>query len=372
MAGGIDTTYDVTQKEVLENFAKEILYETAKATVFMDPRTGLIGDGPEYCVQRKKKEFERGGSVCNFTVTRQFRGAPTGGNQTLRDREEALRSTTLQLAINTVRHAAVVTGLINKQRVPFDIWSESKTALGEYFGQLIEAGAMLHACGVPYDVSTAYEPFLDGSDAAHFWRPNGLTTDEAVDADPTAVLDLPVVCQILKAKAKTLPIPIRPMKIGDWKGYILFVHTDVALAAKQAQTQFYQQNKAALAGGLLDKNPLVIGSLGVHDGVLVLELPMCPPGYNSSTHARLSNTRRSVFCGAQSLFYGLGKAFKDQGTFINSEEDWDFGNNQAVAATTIAGMKCPAVTIDELSGTPTHEFSRIVTSSYVTASYTGN
>lgn len=372
--------YDMSSAETRLNWERELFAEVAKRTALMNPSKGFVGDSETSVIQRKKRVFEEGGSRATIILDRNLRQSPTFGNQTLRDREEGLRTSTFNFEINQIRHAVAVNGRMTQQRVPFDVWKRSIRRLGEYWPQILEAGMFLHLCGVPYDVSNTLEWYHKGDqlahtfsntptapDSKHIYRVNQ-TTDELVGGDPSAILDLNIG-STLKAMAKTLPIPIRPALIHDQELYVLFVHPWQVRHLKQ-NSRWLARMRDTLKGGAINGNPLWTGALGIDDEVLWVESPYVCPGVNSSTNARVTNARRAVFCGAQAGVIGLAKDYEDENTFKNVMENWDYENNKGWSAAILAGMAAPRFSVAEQS--TTDDYGKIVCTSYAEAVVTSS
>ena len=378
------TYFDLTDPETKQNWEREVHVEVAKRTALLNPDSGLIGDDPTFLCQRKKEVFADGGTQATITLVRQLRKKPTYGNQTLRDREEGIATATFKYQINQIRHAVAMNGRITKQRVTWDVWKQSITLMGEYWPRVMETAAMLHLAGVTTDVSTQAEQFMDATnlgctfsnaprapDAAHIYRVNddaGTLHDEDVANDASAVFDTNTTTRLVTL-AKMLPIPIRPCMVQGQELYIFFVHPYQVRHLKE-NSRWLAKMRDTIKGGAIEGNPLFTGALGIDDGVLYVENPYLPPGQNSSTGARVADTRRGVFCGAQALTLGLGKEFDSQSTFQNDMESWDYANNKGVAATILAGFASPGYPVEEQNATAVTDFSKIVVTSYAKELYT--
>lgn len=372
--------FDLTDPETVQKWERELMVQIALRTPLMSKRYGFIGDGPDALCQKRKKVWEPesagGGSGTQATVTlkRELRGEPTFGNTPLRDREETFDTATFKWQINQVRHATKVVGRVTAKRVTWDVWKESKDSLGIYWAKMLEAGAMLHLGGVAYDVRTQAEWYHNGAslgftlsnaphapDTKHIYRigNNSDTDDTNTGNDPSAIIDLDTI-STLKALAKNMPIPIRPASINGRELYVLFAHS-YALRHMKANSQWMEVMRAAMIGGEVENHPWWTGALGIWDDVLIVENNYMPPGL-SSTNTRVANARRNAFCGAQSLVFGVAKEYDGDNLFQNDEENWDFGNNKAISATSFLGMACPYFSVKE-QGT-TEDYGRIVVTSY--------
>ena len=366
--------FDLNDPETVQKWERELHVQVALRTPLMSKRYGFLGDSDTSLCQKRTKVWEDGGTQATVTLVRELQGDPTFGNQELRGREEAPNTATFKWQINQIRHATQVNGRITKRRVTWDIWKNSLTSLGVWSSKVVESAAMLHLAGVPYNVSTASEWYHKGNqlgntfsnaprtpDTKHIMRVgHGSDTDDTnTGNDPAAIIDLDVISE-LKARAKNLPIPIRPAMIHGQELYVLFIHSYAARHLK-SDTRWMAIMRAALQGGATEDHPFWTGALGIWDEVLIVEDNYVPPGL-SSTNARVANARRNIFCGAQALVFGVAKEYDKQNLFINDEESWDYANNKGVAATTLGGIASPFYPIVE-QGT-TEDYAKIVCVSY--------
>lgn len=373
---GNSSYYDLGEQEVVEKWEKELHVQVALRTPLMTKRYGFVGEGEDMLCQKKTKIWEDGGTRATVTLVRELQGDPTFGNQELRNREEAPNTATFRWEINQVRHATKITGRITQRRVNWDIWKNSLTSLGTWTAKVTESAAMLHLAGVAYDVSTAQEWYHKGNslgntfgntpsapDSKHIMRVgdghSSDTNDTSVGDDPGAVITLDTISE-LKARAKNLPIPIRPCMVHDQELYVFFVHSYAARHLKNS-SKYMSVMKAALQGGQSADHPFWTGALGIWDGVLVVENNYVPPGL-SSTNTRVANARRNIFCGAQALVLGVAKEYDKQNLFQNDQESWDYANNKGLAVTTFAGFAAPKYSVVE-QGT-TDDYAKIVAVSY--------
>lgn len=366
--------FDLTDPETVQKWERELHVQVALRTPLMSKKYGFVGDGDTFLCQKKSKVWEEGGTQATVTLARELQGEPTYGNQELRGREEAPNTATFKWQINQVRHATQVNGRITKRRVNWDIWKNSLTSLGTWSAKVIESAAMLHLAGVAYDVHTASEWYHKGNrlgntfsnvprapDSKHIMRigHSSDTDDSGVGADPAAIMDIDTISE-LKARAKNLPIPIRPCTINGRELYVLFGHSYTFRHMKD-NSKWMAAMRAAMQGGEVQDHPWWSGALGIWDEVLIVEDNYVPPGLDSS-NARVANARRNIFCGAQSLVFGIAKEYDKANMFINDEESWDYANNKGVSATTLAGIASPFYSVIE-QGT-TEDYAKIVCTSY--------
>lgn len=372
------TYFDSANPVHVTQWEKDLFVDTFKRTVNFNPKFGLVSEKPTAMIQRKKELFREGGTTGRFTIVRQLRQKPTGGTQTLRGREEGLRTSTFDIKIDTVRHGVSIEGRVTQQRVLWDVAKKARMELGQYFPVIMEAGASMHLAGFDIDANAdgtrPHEWYLDGTDSAltfhntvnapdtkHIRRGGGYATDELVGADPTAYLDLPDVDEMV-ALAKTLPLPIRPVEIYGGEYYVLQVHPHVVNHWRNGGSEWFRLMLASVQGGMINGNPIFRGTLGAVNGVLYIENPYMPPGIHSTLDTVVTNTRRCVLCGAQSLLFGIGRDFDHENTFLFQKEGWDYNKGKGIAAETMMGIGVPRFSVSEVN--ETHDYGRIVFTSY--------
>jgi N4-gp56 family major capsid protein len=373
--------FDLNDPETVQRWEKELHVQVALRTPLMSKRFGFIGDSNTSLVQKKTKLWENGGTQATTTLTRKLQQDPSFGDEELRGKEKAPNTATFKYQINQVRGATAIHGRVTQRRVNWDVWTNSKEALGTWVAELSESAAMLHLAGVKYDVSTAAEWYHKGNrlgntfsneprtpDTAHIVRigHSSDTDDTNVGNDVAAILDVDTISE-LKARAKSLPIPIRPAMVHGQELYVLFAHS-YALRHMKSNSQWMAVMTAAMQGGKVDGHPFWTGALGIWDGVLIVENNYIPPGL-SSTNTRVANARRNVFCGAQSLVLGVAKEFDKQNLFQNDVESWDYANNKGLAVTSFLGLAAPSYTIVE-QDSAVHDYAKIVCTSYAQELFT--
>jgi N4-gp56 family major capsid protein len=362
--------FDVGDAEVRDNWDKKVFRQHALKTVFFNPENKLIGDKPTNMVQRKKEVFSEGGTRATITLVKQLTGKPTYGNQTMRDREEGVDTDTYRFEIQKIRHAVRVDGEIAENRVTWNIIETSSMLLGEWFAKNQEAAAAMHLTGFNIDAGRpTTEPWLDGTDLGQTWGnapvpPDGDHYIKVNDKIPdnylaTDYLDLTHLDDAV-ALAATYPQPLRPIRIYGDDYFIWLVHPYAVRHWKNDGARWWQLATAAMQGGLINGNPIVRGTLGVYENVLIMAWPYLPPAINDAGTAVVANTRFAALCGQQALLYGCAKRYPDENTFKTVTEKWDYADKTGVEGHTIGGLACPDF---NFNGTD-QRFSTIVMSGY--------
>ena len=206
-----------------------------------------------------------------------------------------------------------------------------------------------HLCGfTPANVEaiTTGSVFTGGNtvlapSANRIIRAKGLATDQAVQADPTAVFTLNLIDQA-KYRARTGVPTIRPMRSNGREMYVIFIseEQELSLRADTATAgSWFDLQKARLQGGEgTESNGIFSGAMGEYNGVVIHTSNRITKGVHSVTGAPLDNTRRAVFCGMQALAVGFG--MKNSKTkFSWAEKNFDYENEIGIKCGLIYGMK---------------------------------
>ena len=153
-------------------------------------------------------------------------------------------------------------------------------------------------------------------------------------------------------KARTLPTPIRPIKMNGMECYVAFLHPYQVydLRRNTAAGQWMDIQKAALSGGAITKNPLFTGAVGMYSGVIIHEDARVPYGpstdINGSHNTHLGSgavgVARGIFVGAQAGCIAFGRAYGYTGSNIKfkwTEVLNDYENQLGVSSALVYGMK---------------------------------
>ena len=293
----------------------------------------------------------------------QLTGDGKMGNEKLEGNEESLATYSDSLTIDQLRHAVRVAGedSIDQQRVLFNLRTEAKDGLKDWFAKRMSVSFFNQVCGNTAQTDTKFtglNAVTAPASARHIWTESGTTADE--DLDSTG--DTMTLAQIDYAKelAQTADPQIRPVKVNGEDKYVLYLHpyqvTD--LRTNTSTGQWLDIQKSALAGGMVENNPIYTGALGEYNGVILRWSHDVATGVNSSTAAAITTVRRAVLLGAQAAMIGFGaKRMSDSYKWV--EKDYDYENEVGIKAGTLMGLKkCIFNSLD---------FGAIVISSYAVA-----
>lgn len=372
------TYFAVNDAESRLGWERRLAHQIISPNALVNPKSGLVGDGDTFPVQRRTEQFKRGGSRSRITLIRGYKQEPTMGNATLRENEEGLETATFDWDINLLRHAGKTDGEIVDQRITWDAAEEIRRNHQKYWPIILESGMLMHAAGFTVNTTRQVEWWLRGAklnmtlcnatvapDSDHIIRGGGLSDDATVGTTPTAILDVQDIDEIV-ARADTLPLPIGSINVNGMAARgVLILHPYQAQTLRKKNTTWFATMQNAIKGGQIAKNPLFSGKfqgiLGMWNDVVIMVSRYIPPGV-SNAGAAVSNTRRAVFLGAQALALGLGKKYQNENTFKIASDNWDYGDKVGISIRCLLGVKKTRFNVEEKSAA--QDFGSIVFTSY--------
>jgi N4-gp56 family major capsid protein len=330
------TTYGVNDTLSNKLWAKKLNVEALKTTYFGK----FMGEGSSNMIQVKTELSQNAGDKITIGLRVQMTGDGVTEGQVLQGNEEALSTYSDSLTIGELAHAARVRNkqTIDAQRVPFNLRSEAKDGLGDWFSNRFDTTMANHLAGNTLVTDARYTGNNTITAPTRIYRPTG-TDDATVNADSTKTMNLQIIDALVERANVASPL-IRPIMVGGEKKFVMFLHdfqvTDMRISTSAGQWLDIQ--KSALAGGAGSKSPIYTGALGEYNGVVLHKWNRLPVGISNAGAAQTS-TRRAVFCGAQAAAIGFGKEFSNGSHFKWIEELFDYERELGVSAQTVWGMK---------------------------------
>jgi len=335
------TSYGVNHPLAVKLWARRLFREALKATYV----SKFVGSDSNSLLQLRDEVSKGPGDRITLGLRMQLTGGGVLGDGTLEGSEEALTVYTDNVLIDQLRHAVRTGGRMSQQRVPFDIREEARVGLTDWWADRIDTAFFNHICGqaAQTDLRFAGNNTVLNASTGRILRGPNATDDSSVTT--TNIFQLSMIDEMVEA-AKTASPLIRPVStdLGDY--YVLFLHpyqvTDLR-AGTAAAGSWIDIQKAAMTGGVVERNPIFTGALGVYNGVILHESPRVQQGFSVSLSATVSaagglGLRRAVLCGAQACALAFGQDNSDeQMTWV--EEFFDYGNQLGVSAGCIFGMK---------------------------------
>lgn len=323
------TSYPVNHPLAVKHWANELMVEALKKTSFSQ----FIGKSSGALCQVRTELGSKAGDRVRFGIRYQLAGTGTVGDETLEGNEENLVTYSDNVTINQTRHAVRSEGKMSEQRVPFNVRSEARDGLADWYANMMDTAFFTQLCGYTgetrasfYGHNTATVP-----DSDH-WITSAATISEGA-LQSTSTFSLSSIDTVVE-KAKTLRLALRPLDLGrGMKKWVMFLHPYqvTAMRASTSTGQWLDIQKAAMNGGNTTNNPIFTGALGEYNGVVLHESTRVPAG--------TSTTRRAVLCGAQAMACAYGMGSGGATPYEWHEELFDYGNSLGVAAASIWGMK---------------------------------
>jgi N4-gp56 family major capsid protein len=330
------TTYGVNDTLSNKLWAKKLNVEALKTTYFGK----FMGEGSSNMIQVKTELSQNAGDKITIGLRVQMTGDGVTEGQVLQGNEEPLSTYSDSLTIGELAHAARVRNkqTIDAQRVPFNLRSEAKDGLGDWFSNRFDTTMANHLAGNTLVTDARYTGNNAITAPTRIYRPTG-TDDATVNGDSTKTMNLQIIDALVERANVASPL-IRPIMVGGEKKFVMFLHdyqvTDMRISTSAGQWLDIQ--KSALAGGAGSKSPIYTGALGEYNGVVLHKWNRLPVGISNAGAAQTS-TRRAVFCGAQAAAIGFGKEFSNGSHFKWIEELFDYERELGVSAQTVWGMK---------------------------------
>jgi len=331
------SSYGVNDAMAVKLWSKKTYLQALKSTAIAP----LVGKS-ENSIIHHKDELEKGpGDLvrCSLFTT------PTGdgftANESVEGRGEAITNFTDDLRVDELGH---VLGLpsentIDQQRVPFGLRDKGMGLMAQWWANRHSVTFFNQVCG---NTAVSNVKFT-GMQAAvapstnRIIRAGGQATDEALTASDTFTLDL-----IDKAKelAETADVPLVPVMINGEKKFVMYLHNRqvTSLRTNTSTGQWQDIQKAAMAGGKVENNPIFKSALGEYNDVILRKAFDVTQGVNSSSNAAVPLVRRAVLLGAQAAVVGYGQKNGTDKLRWN-EELLDHKRKLEISAWSIFGLK---------------------------------
>ena len=360
--------YDAASNETVKLWSRKLWVEHRRSdALYSSALKGLTGENwrQNAFVEIDDAEKTEGDSI-RTTLAFQLPSSPgTIGNEVLEGKEASPDTDTFTFLIDQIRQGVQTGGRMNGQRVTFDTLEVAKGLLKDWWKDRRAVCAVNHLCGNTRQTNlrSTGNNAPAAPDTNHFYHIGsglGAGTDEGVGADPTLLMDVDVIDELVTIGEQLVP-PIAPFVINDEPYYGLLIHGNVLADLRKTSSQWYDVMKAALQGGQVNNNPFFNRAAGKWRNTLIFVEPHIVRGTNSSTGAVVANTRRNVFFGAGALAMGYGRRQRGaEQQFYWHSGTWDHGDKYFASAAAIFGTKSPRFTV---SGTA-RDYGKIVVTSY--------
>lgn len=330
--------WGVNDAEAVKLWSRKTMREALKMTHV----SRFMGTDSNSLCQIKDDTAKGAGDRVRQVLRMQLTGSGIQGDNTLEGNEEALITYTDDIFIDQLRHAVRSGGKMSEQRVPFSVREEARMGLTDWWADRIDTWFFNQIGGNAAETDTRKtgNQAATSPDAAHHIYAGVATAESNLSANSSQTFSLAVIDSAVLA-ARTLTPVIRPLNNTQEPGKHMFVmfitpeqHYD--LRRNTATGEWQDIQKFALGANADKSNPLLSGSLGVYNGVVLHESFRLPTFADAAAVA--NGGGRAVLCGAQSAAMAFGRGYS-QNRMEWTEEMFDYGNQLGVSTGCIAGMK---------------------------------
>ncbi len=340
------TRFGVGDANTVKIWSKIVEAEALKETFY----ARFTGTSSTALAHQKTEIGRDKGDEVKFNLRTLLTGRGVGEGSVLEGNEESLSLYQDSVKLGQLRHATRFQSpkTIDAQRVLIDMRKESKDGLVDWVPERLDTVFFNHTCGfTPANTESATSGMIyTGGNTVlapstnRIIRAKGLSTDQAVGGDNTAKFTLNLIDQAV-LKARTASPMIRPVRVNGADWYVVFIHESQAYDLRSDTAtagNWFDLQKARLQGGEGDDNGIFKGAMGTYNGCVIHVSNRVTQGVHSTTGAAVSNTRRAVLCGQQSLAVAFG-ADTTKSKFSWTEKEFDYDEQIGIAVRLLYGMK---------------------------------
>ena len=285
-------------------------------------QNGMMGSDVNNIIQTKDELKKSKGDTITFGLGMKLSGDGIVGDAEKEGHEEALVSYSQSVAIDMISNPVRLTGLLDEQKVSYDMRQEAKSKQSIWMQEFIERQIFLKLGGVTTtslaDVSgatvTARATWSNSPNIVPAADENAGKGKRYVCADASGLTSLaatdiltPALIGRAKVLAQTANPRIRPLRIKGKDYYVMFIHPWQSYDLKHASSSVWAQaqREAQMRGS---DNPIFTGALGILDGVILHEHEYVPACLGNASRAfSASGTAvanavwafRALLCGQQ-------------------------------------------------------------------------
>ncbi|CAB3972332.1 MULTISPECIES: N4-gp56 family major capsid protein [Burkholderia] len=331
--------------KAIKRWSADLAVDVRKKSYF---EQRFIGTSENSIIQRKTELESDAGDTISFDLSVHLRGKPTYGDARVEGKEENLRFYTDKVMIDQVRTAVSAGGRMSRKRTVHNIRRIARDRLGDYFYKFTDELLFIYLSGArginldfvetPDFAGFAGNP-LEAPDTEHILY-GGVATSKASLAATDIMAPLVIERAVEKAAMMQAENPevanMVPTSIDGDDHYVTVMSeyqaTDMRTAAGGTWIDF--QKAAAAAEGR--NNPIFKGGLGMINNVVLHKHRNCIRFNDYGAGANVE-AARALFMGRQAgvIAYGTANGLR----FDWQETEKDYGNEPAISAGFIAGMK---------------------------------
>lgn len=272
----------------------------------------LVGSGTDAMVQSRTELGKGEGDTITFGIRLPLTGEGVVGNDTVEGNEEELRFKDFSMTIEELNHAVDTGGRMEEQRVPYDLMSEGKAALADWWSDKLSDYLIETLCGnTGFKIAgRTFAQACEDPDTGHWLTVNDVTEADISSSD---VLDLTFLDR-MKQRAEmpsTGCYKLRPLKLQGKNYFRVILHTYVFDALRQ------NTNVGQWGDLLRSANKLSVPQVEIeYNGMLISKSERITEIYD--------NVYRNILLGAQAACLAWGGAGESKSTtmaFVPYEKD---------------------------------------------------
>lgn len=275
----------------------------------------LIGTGTDSPVQMRTELGKGEGDTITFGIRKPLTGEGVVGNAEIEGNEEELRFANFNVTIDELNHAVDTGGKMEEQRIPYDLMSEGKAALQDWWAdKLSELLINTLTSNTNYKIRSAYfANTIEAADTNHALNVNDVAEASMTSAD---IIDLGFLDRA-KQRAEVMNklganhYKIRPIKLKG-KNYYRVVLDTYGFDSLRQNTNVGQWGDLLRSAQKLAMPEVEIE----YNGLLVSKserVPLVQPYSGSAT----TGVYRGVLLGAQAACWAWGGAGDSKSTVMS-------------------------------------------------------
>jgi N4-gp56 family major capsid protein len=325
----------------------------------------FMGEGADSVIQVKRELAKEKGDTQTFGLRGRLTGNGVVGDDEMEGSEESMLTYDEQVAIDQIRNAVRLKGMLDAQTVTYDGVKEAQSALKDWLVEY-QCRQFFHKLGGVTNTSLTdvegtvvgtrctwsntpdYIPDADEAYTGNRYRYMNVGGVSTASMTTSHTMTLDTVTRAAM-KARLASPRIQMLKSGGESFYVMYLHPIQARDIRLSSDWKDAQAQAQMRG---DKNPIFRGALGYWSNVLLLENEFVPwldvsvagnsfRAYASGTDCAV-DCSRALLCGRQAALFAEARP----GKMVLKE--FDYNNKPGACISLIGGIQKPVFNSKEV------------------------
>ena len=314
------------------------LFADVSTILFMDK---FMGEGQNNPIQVITDLTKAPGDTVVVPLTTKLSGAGIAGDGELEGNEDEILSYSFSPKLNQLRNAVRLLGRMDEKKVAYNMRSDAKEKLKLWWAERIDKEILAKISGDTGNNILSDSAFANTPTAPTYSSTvannrqifaGGVTAEGSLTTAmkfDTKVIDA-AKQQALLSQPKVRPIRLEESAYKGQEVYIILVHPYQATDLRQDPVWNQEQRDANLRG---ETNPLLSGSLGMHNGCIVHQHESAYLDADGGSGG--ASIARAILLGQQAGVFIKGR----DSEWV--EKSFDYGNKWGVSAGYIFGVQKP-------------------------------